>query len=76
MATLLSLLTAVVATTALAAHLVLKQFYIILSFATDALAVAAQQLVGIARRRSRTQGWCAQRARCRWGRAIRSSWVA
>lgn len=34
--------------TALAAHLVLKQFYLVLSFATDALAVAAQQLVAAA----------------------------
>ena len=34
--------------TALAAHLVLKQFYLVLSFATDALAVAAQQLVASA----------------------------
>ena len=33
------------APTLLAAHLVLKQFYVVLSFATDALAVAAQQLV-------------------------------
>ena len=33
---------------ALAAHLVLKQFYLVLSFATDALAVAAQQLVASA----------------------------
>ncbi|KAH8049785.1 hypothetical protein JL721_11564 [Aureococcus anophagefferens] len=32
----------------LAAHLVLKQFYLVLSFATDALAVAAQQLVASA----------------------------
>jgi putative MATE family efflux protein len=34
--------------TLLAAHLVLKQFYIILAFVTDALAVAAQQLVASA----------------------------
>jgi len=31
--------------TLLAAHMVLKQFYIIMSFVTDALAIAAQQLV-------------------------------
>ena len=39
---------AAAAPTLLAAHLVLKQFYVILSFATDALAVAAQQLVASA----------------------------
>merc|ERR1712196_124371 len=50
--------------TLLAAHLVLKQFYIILAFVTDALAVAAQQLVASAtstnearKRATRLLGW-------------------
>ena len=49
--------------TLLAAHLVLKQFYIIMSFVTDALAIAAQQLVASAttlearQRATRLLGW-------------------
>ena len=50
--------------TLLAAHLVLKQFYIIMSFVTDALAIAAQQLVASAtstlearKRATRLLGW-------------------